>query len=245
MAKNRATVSMAGTHYPLAEVQDVIRRSDPRLASFDFILFPSGQKKLVVLVGLPNGVTPRFLDLGKISRSIRETLQSHYPLQDHEMDAVRFAGEGQLPTDAQGRIDVARCKSMFDRGTLALIENASDGPVAGPSAGDPAAPRNEVETALLDILREMIRTEEFDAGEDGSGPQERGTSIDADTIDMNTSFADGMNSLLITLYMAEVEEHFDVEVPLSDLYRDPTLRNLANKIIEIKRGGTLAGRHPG
>ncbi|MCX6584832.1 MAG: amino acid adenylation domain-containing protein [Candidatus Aminicenantes bacterium] len=74
------------------------------------------------------------------------------------------------------------------------------------------APRNKIEQALVDMWRNVL------------GVHKERIGIDADFFDL------GGHSLKATVLAAKIQKGFDVRIPLSELFRIPTIRELAGYI---------------
>ena len=86
------------------------------------------------------------------------------------------------------------------------------------------APRNDVEEALAGIWAEVLGL---------------------DQVGMHDNFFDlGGHSLLATQVMSRVRERLDVSVPLRELFREPTIAQLARLVADARLGGLAAQLPP-
>ena len=237
MHKKQVRLTIAGKQVRLKEIEDSIKQWDEELAPFTFFPLASSGAKISFLVGLPDEVSVSIQRRKKISSALYEFLKARYHIRDDDVGEIGFIAAHELPCEPRGKIDMGRCKHMFEKGMLKLIDKTHLVPVEAEHPGGSEGPQNEVEETLLRILEEMIESVELDPIDEEDGRDASDSINEMDQITLTTSFAEGMDSLLITLFMAEVEEHFDIVIPLSNLYKEPTLRNLANEIISIKGWG--------
>ena len=197
LGRNDQQVKLRGFRIELGEIESVLAEcSGVQQAVAEVREGQGGDKRLVAYVARVSGENP---DIEELRRRLKTKLPSY-------MVPSSFVVLDQLPMTANGKIDR---RSLPD-------------PQPGPAdRGQRVAPRDELETSLLEIFKKTLGISE--------------------EIGITDNFFDlGGHSLLAVRLVSEVTRMTGTELALSALFRGASVESLA----EIIRGGSPAHTEP-
>jgi amino acid adenylation domain-containing protein len=149
-----------------------------------------GEKRLIAYLVAESDSMPT-------TQELRSFLKSKLP--DFMVPTV-FVLLDELPLTANGKID-RRALPAPEQG-LARLE------------GEYEEPRNDTETALVEVWKQVLRVEQIGIRDD--------------------FFEVGGYSLLVTQVISRIRDIYRIEVPLFRFFQDPTIAGLAEAVLEIR-----------
>ncbi|MHB1037651.1 MAG: amino acid adenylation domain-containing protein [Pirellulales bacterium] len=209
-------------HYP-QDIERTVQRCHEAFKADGgaaFSIERDGEERLVVVQEVTR---PKKHDLAELVSAVRRELAEEFELSP---DAVVLIASGTLPKTSSGKTRRRACREMFLDGHLvALAEwragTADTAGSAGAMAADP--PQGEIECALAGLWSEVL----------GIGSLGRTTDF----------FALGGHSLRGVQLLARIQEEFAVEMPLRQLFEQPTIAEGAAWIESARAGEESARPH--
>jgi acyl carrier protein len=188
-------IKLRGFRVELGEVEaNLIAHPSVRQAAVSVVMNDAKTPQLVAYVVGRNDRAPP-------GRELRDFLGGRLP--QYMVPAV-FVELTELPLLPSGKVDRSSLKPLSAVG----------------QAGEKLGPRNDVETRLVSIWRELLKVEEPGVTEN--------------------FFALGGNSLLAMQILARVRKTFEVEISIRSLFDRPTIEELAREIERAKASGVVA-----
>jgi amino acid adenylation domain-containing protein len=189
-------IKLRGFRVELGEIEaNLVVHPSVRQATVTVAGHDADTRQLVAYVVGRDGAAPP-------SRELRDFLGGRLP--QYMVPAV-FVELAELPLLPSGKVD---------RGSL------PQPPSGIGQAGEKLGPRNDVETRLVSIWRELLGLEELGVTEN--------------------FFALGGNSLLAMQILARVRKTYEVEISIRSLFDGPSVEELAREIERAKASGAVA-----
>jgi len=205
-------IILAGRNYYPHDIERTIEQAHPALRPDGGAAFSAeidGEERLVVVYEVAR---PRKHDLSEIIRAIQAELAQQYELSAF---AVVLIPTGSLPKTSSGKTRRRHCRELFLRGELrTLAQWRADEARAGPDA-EFEPPATETEQRLSRLWAEVLGVEAVSRQDD--------------------FFALGGHSLWAVQLAGRIQAEFKVEVPLEQLFADPTLAGMADRVEQLAR----------
>ena len=220
-------------HYP-QDLEWSAERAHPDLRVGHGVAFPidtPGGEAVVLALELERRAVDA--DTDAVFRAVRRAIAVEHGLPLHAVALVRA---GALPRTSSGKIQRHRCREAFlanalplaaplDTGgdeAMALDEEALATPEERPGS---VLPRDEREHAIWDIWREVLGTRAFGVHE--------------------SFFELGGNSLRMTQVLSRIQQRFDVELPLAELFEHASVAAMAAQVERQAAAGGAAAHDGG
>ncbi|MGO4390645.1 amino acid adenylation domain-containing protein [Variovorax sp. M-6] len=215
-------------HYP-QDLEWSAERAHPALRVGHCAAFPvdtpSGEA-VVLALEVERRAATTDADAEAVFRAVRRAIAVEHGLPVHAVALVRA---GALPRTSSGKIQRHRCREAFLANALELVvpldsgggELMAPGKDAHADPGErPGAvlPRDEREQAVWDIWREVLGTRAFGVHE--------------------SFFELGGNSLRMTQVLSRIQVHFNVALPLAELFAHASVAAMA---AQVQRQGASGG----
>lgn len=206
-------------HYP-QDIEHTVEQIHPDLKRYGAAVFSAeieGRERVVLVQEIRR---PRKHDLPKLMEDIRNEVAAEHQIP---LDVIVLIKLGELPKTSSGKIQRSIAREQFLAGALDEVARWEGDlkSVRLPKAEDYVAPRTPTEQILVDVWQEALGVER---------------------VGIHDNFFDlGGHSLLATQLATRLAPHFQVEVPLRDMFERPTIAALAEY---IDRALANAGHQP-
>lgn len=195
-------------HYP-QDIEHTVEQIHPDLKRYGAAVFSAeieGRERVVLVQEIRR---PQKHDLPKLMETIRNEVAAEHQIP---LDVIVLIKLGEIPKTSSGKIQRSIAREQFLAGALDEVARWEGDlkSVRLPKAEEYVAPRTPTEQILAEVWQEALGVER---------------------VGIHDNFFDlGGHSLLATQLATRLAPHFQVEVPLRDLFEQPTIAALAEYI---------------
>ena len=206
-------VILRGRNFYPQDLEYTVENSHPDLRAGGGAAFSvevGDEEKLVIVSELEFRAEP---DINDIANSILTAIADEYQILD--VVSIVLIKTATIPKTSSGKIQRNECRRQYLSSSLTVIaqwqkELHQSGRLAEAkvtrSDGTPE-PRNRIETRIADFVREILLL---------------------DKVGVHDNFIElGVHSVLALRLLSRIHQEYDVQVPLADLFADPTVAGLA------------------
>ena len=195
-----------GRNYYPQDIEQSIEGCHPAIKPYACAVLgveQSGGEKVVVIQEV---VRPKHHDLDEAARQVRNAVQAAHELA---VDQIVFIKQGTIPKTTSGKIQRHACRDQHLQGQLRVVHIW---PARTRPTATYVAPRTATEAALADAWAAVLGLER---------------------VGLHDNFFDlGGTSLLVTQLISRLSRHWHIELPLEELFEQPTIAQLAALIDE-------------
>lgn len=207
-------------HYP-QDIEQTVESIHPDLKRYGAAVFSAeieGRERVVLVQEIRR---PQKHDLDKLLEDIRNEVAAEHQIP---LDVIVLIKLGELPKTSSGKIQRSIAREQFLAGALDEVARweGEFKPIRLPKPEEYVAPSTATEKILAEVWQE---------------------ALGVDRVGIHDNFFDlGGHSLLATQLATRLAPHFQIEVPLRDVFERPTIAALAEYIDQAmgKRAGGAA-----